>query len=208
MIAIVCKKGESSLTTTRKKRGRKPGAMQPIRDRKTISDVKNWLLTEKGAKYAFLFTLGINTGLRVSDLLRLKVKDVKHKSILYIKLKKTERTVEIPLNSFIREEIAAYIQFKKDEDYLFPSRMGVNRPLTRQMISLVLTEAAKALELDRINTHSMRKTFGYWHYKQFQDVRFLMKLFGHHSQSQTLDYIGITTEEMAEAMESFQLGND
>jgi len=48
--------------------------------------------------------------------------------------------------------------------------------------------------LDEVGTHTMRKTFGYWHYKEFGDVADLQQLFNHSSQSVTLRYIGIAQE--------------
>lgn len=192
--------------STKTHQGRKK--MQPIRDRKKITEVKEWLLLKKDTRYSFLFTLGVNTGLRVSDLLKLRVSDVKDKQVIYLYIEKTKRELEIPLNAFIQKEIEEYIKFSKEDDYLFPSRVGVNRPLTRQMISQVFREAAAELDIERMNTHTMRKSFGYWYYKQHNDVYFLMKLFGHNTQSQTLDYIGIESEEIAKTIKNFSLGDD
>lgn len=184
------------------------GKMEPIRDRKKITEMKDWLLLNKGSKYSFLFVLGTNSGLRVSDLLRLRVIDVKDRSVLRFKVQKTNRTLEVPLGRFIQKEISNYIQFKDDNEVLFPSRVGVNRPLTRQMVSQVFREGSEILQIENLNTHTMRKTFGYWYYKQHQDIYFLMKLFGHNSQTQTLDYIGVEMEEISKTMEDFSLGDD
>jgi site-specific recombinase XerD len=148
----------------------------------------------------------VNTGLRISDLLRLKVKDVRNKSVIYLVMEKTDKELAVPLNPYIQGEIIRYTDWKKDKDYLFTSREGVNKPLTRQMVSQVIKEAAEALGFDeKINTHTMRKTFGYWYYKEKKDVYFLMKLFGHNTQSQTLEYIGIETEEISKSLEDFSL---
>lgn len=182
--------------------------MQPIRDRKKITDVKDWLLLQKDARFSFLFVLGVNTGLRVSDLLRLTVSDVRNKDIVYVAVAKTNKKIEVPLSLYIKKEIEKYIKFKEDKDCLFPSRVGVNRPLTRQRVSQIFREAADALDIDRMNTHTMRKSFGYWYYKEHKDIYFLMKLFGHQTQTQTLDYIGIESEEIAKTMEKFSLGSD
>lgn len=182
--------------------------MQPIRDRKKIAEMRDWLLMNKGVKYSFLFLLGSNTGLRVSDLLELKAKDVKNKTVLYLVMEKSEKEVAIPLNPFIKSEIAKYTEWLNDDDYLFSSREGENKPVTRQMVSQNFKECAAALGLEKINTHTMRKSFGYWYYKETQDVYFLMKLFGHNTQRQTLDYIGIEAEEIAETMKNFNVGAD
>lgn len=193
------------MTKTVKRGGREKGKMQPVRDREKLARIKRWLLQNKGQTYEFLFHLGINTGLRVSDLLRLKVKDVKGKSTIFIIMEKTEKEVTVYLNTHLRSEIDKYVEFKKDEDFLFQSREGVNRPLTRQRVSQVFKEASLALEIERFNTHSMRKSFGYWYYKENKDVYYLMMLFGHNTQQQTLDYIGLYQEEVESTMQNFHL---
>lgn len=188
-----------------KKGGREKGKMQPIRDREQIMFIKRWFLQNAGPRFEFLFHLGINTGLRVSDLLRLKVKDVRGKSAIFIVMEKTEREVTVFLNQYLREEIARYIEFKKDDEYLFTSREGVNRPITRQRVSQVFTEARKALDIEKFNTHSMRKTFGYWYYQENRDIYYLMTLFGHTKQEQTLNYIGIYQDQVESTMKNFYL---
>lgn len=51
----------------------------------------------------------------------------------------------------------------------------------------------------------MWKTFGYWHYKQFRDVAKLQRILNHSHPSITLDYIGITAEEIEKDFETFKL---
>lgn len=179
--------------------------MQPLRDKKLIDEMKSWLLKNKDYKYYFFFTLGLNCGLRVSDLVTLRVSDVKNKSFLVTRVKKTGRELRIPLNPYIQQEIAKYVAGKKETDCLFPSRVGHNKPITRQAASDVMTDLKKAFDLDDFNNHSMRKTFAYWYFKQNKDVYFLMKLFGHKTQEQTLDYIGILEDEIAKTMETFAI---
>lgn len=59
---------------------------------------------------------------------------------------------------------------------------------------------------DGIGTHTMRKTFGYWHYKQFKDVAELQMILNHSHPRITLDYIGITEEQIEQNMKNFSLG--
>jgi integrase len=186
---------------------RSKGTMEPIRDRKQINDIKNWLLNEQGVKYSFLFLLGVNTGLRISDLLRLRVRDVKDKAVLTVVMEKTEKEVKIPLNFFIRQEITQYVEFKSENEYLFLNRSR-SGAITRQRVSQVFKKVSAAFKIEKFNTHSMRKTFGYWYYLEKKDVYFLMKLFGHKTQAQTLDYIGIELDMLRDSIESFSLGQE
>lgn len=63
----------------------------------------------------------------------------------------------------------------EDEDFLFQSRKGVNKPITRETAYRVLKELEPKFKLDRVGTHTLRKTFGYHFYKQFNDVVALQK---------------------------------
>ena len=58
---------------------------------------------------------------------------------------------------------------------------------------------------DGIGTHTMRKTFGYWFYKQTKDVAKLQSLLNHSHPEITLRYIGITDEEIEADLQHFVL---
>lgn len=92
-----------------------------------------------------------------------------------------------------------------DHEYLFQSQKGDNKPISRVQAYRVLNKAAREVGLDEVGTHTMRKTFGYWHYKEFGDVADLQQLFNHSSQSVTLRYIGIAQEDTDKRLENFFL---
>jgi integrase len=170
--------------------------------------MKDWLLQNSSYRNYFLFYFGINTGLRISDILRLRVKnDVRGKDVMKIKMEKTETTVEVYFNTVLQQEIAKYTSNRADSDWLFSSRQG-DKPITRQMAHTFLHQAAEACGIDseQWGTHSMRKTFGYHYYqRKKKDVYYLMKLFGHATQRQTLQYIGVESDEIRASMEDFTL---
>jgi len=178
--------------------------VQPIRDKSKIEEMKRALL-DSGYRDYMLFVMGINTGLRISDLLQLTVSDVRDKTHVTITEGKTEKTKRFFLNPQLREEIANYIQTMDDGDFLFQSQKGDNQPISRVQAYRVLSKAAEAVGLDEVGTHTMRKTFGYWHYKEFGDVADLQQLFNHSSQRVTLDYIGISQDETDKRLEHFFL---
>ncbi|BDC55819.1 hypothetical protein TM2_24880 [Bacillus altitudinis] len=68
-----------------------------------------------------------------------------------------------------------------------------------------MREATEYVGLDSIGTHTLRKIFGYWHYKKFKDVALLQEIFNHSSPDVTLRYIGITQETMDKTMDDFGL---
>jgi len=180
--------------------------VQPIRQKKTLKAVSNHL---KGIdeKYYIMFLMGCHTGLRVTDILNLRTSDVYGKSHCTITEKKTGKTKRFPINKFVGKELTRYIDSHglQDDDYLIQSRKGTNKPVTRVQAYRVLNDAAKACGLDEIGTHSMRKTFGYWYYKETHDIATLQKLFNHSSQKVTLRYIGIESEQIDDSLKDFCL---
>jgi site-specific recombinase XerD len=83
------------------------------------------------------------------------------------------------------------------QDYLFASQKGKIRPISRVHAWFVLNKAARAVGIEgRIGTHTLRKTFGYYAYKQGTDITLLQQLFNHAAPSITLRYIGITQDDI------------
>ena len=178
--------------------------VEPIRSVEKIQQMKNVLLKQNFRDY-LLFNIGINTGFRVSDILNLKVKDVKDKSHIEITEQKTKKKKKQMINGQLKQDIDKYIIDMEDEDYLFQSREGENKPIGRVQAYRVLRKAADKLGIEKIGTHTLRKSFGYHHYQRNKDVAMLQQLFNHSSPSVTLDYIGISQDEQDESMKNFYL---
>lgn len=172
--------------------------------------MKEYLLSMKtyGERNHLLFVLGINAALRVSDLLSLKVKDVRGKKRLKLRESKNKNTRNNIIPPYVRKLIRAYVKNMDDDDYLFMSREGENRPITRQRVDQILKKAAKGVRLrdTRISTHSLRKTFGYWYYRNDPSkVLLLVEMFGHSCIRVTLVYIGVTQDEIDDSLVDFAL---
>ena len=176
--------------------------VQPIRDLQQIEDMK-WALRRSSERDYILFCLGINTGLRVSDLLQLKIKDVKGKKSFNVKEGKTKKPRKIKING-LYDELNAYINTIKGSEWLFPSRKG-DKAITRIAAYQALNRAADIAGIESVGTHTMRKTFGYWFYKQYKDVAALQDILNHSKPAVTLRYIGITAEEIEAKLDGFQL---
>lgn len=178
--------------------------MEPIRDIAKIRELKSYLRQRSYRDY-FLFTLGINSGLRISDILPLRVKDVNQGKYLRLREKKTGNARKIIITPSLKREIKEYTRGKSDYDYLFPSRKD-GKPISRMQAWQILHDAAIACGIEGpIGTHSLRKTFGYHFYHQTKDVAMLQQIFGHSSPSITLRYIGINHEMIDRALENFSL---
>lgn len=176
--------------------------VQPIRSKKQLEDMKWALKRHCSERDYMLFLIGINTGLRVGDLLKLKVNDLKRKKKIMIQEGKTKKARTISINN-IYEEVQRYINTVNSQ-WLFPSRKG-DRPITPTQAYRQLNKAADFAEVDSIGTHTMRKTFGYWFYKQTRDVAKLQTILNHSHPSITLRYIGITDEEIENDLQCFVL---
>lgn len=178
--------------------------VQPIRSLEKLEDMKWSLRKWCGERDYILFILGINTGLRVSDLLNLKISDVKGKNRITVKEGKTKKQRTIHLDN-IHEVLNEYIGTLNGTEWLFPSRKG-DKPISRIQAYRQLNKASEMVDIpDGIGTHTMRKTFGYWHYKQFKDIAELQMILNHSHPQITLDYIGITDEQIENNMKNFML---
>lgn len=178
--------------------------VQPIRDETKIEIFKNELMKSSFRDY-LLFVVGINTGLRISDLRCLKVKDVKNKEHIIINEKKTGKYKKFKLNDSLKKEINKYICNMNNEQFLFQSQKGKNNPISRVQAYRILNNNAKKIGLEEIGTHTLRKTFGYHFYQKYKDIALLQGLFNHSSPSVTLRYIGINQDIMDNAIENFNL---
>ncbi|WP_185160572.1 tyrosine-type recombinase/integrase [Mammaliicoccus sciuri] len=162
--------------------------VEPIRNLEDIDNMKSALIYYGNSRNKFLFVLGINCGLRISDILNLKKSDIKDYKLRF-RESKTKKLNTLPLYH-IQKDIDEYIVNLEDHDYLFRTKKE-NKPISRVQAYRILNQSAKSIGLDNIGTHSLRKTFGYHYYKRTKDISLLMELFNHSSQSVTLRYIGI-----------------
>ncbi|SFS47205.1 tyrosine-type recombinase/integrase [Marininema halotolerans] len=136
--------------------------VEPIRSKREINAMKRHL----SPRDRLLFVMGINSALRISDLLRLKVRDVRGATHLSIREQKTNKPKKFLLNGAIQRELSNFLtDDMTDEEFLFKSRKGMNQPITSVQAGRALKNAAtKAGIKDNINTHSLRKTWAYWRF--------------------------------------------
>lgn len=183
--------------------------VQPIRDKNKLEEMKEEL-KKSGTRDYLLFLLGINTGLRVSDIVKLQVKDVKDasgtmKEYVTIIEKKTNKLKKFPICNGLLAELTKYTSNMQQDEYLFKSQKGTNKPITTVQAYRILNKAGANIGLEEIGTHTMRKTFGYHHYQQNKDVAILQEIFNHSAPSITLRYIGINQDNIDMAYRNFSL---
>ena len=186
--------------------------VQPIRDKEKIEAMKKVLKGGSNLRDYVLFVLGINSGLRISDLLKLKVADVlgdkgKYQDRIVLREKKTGKEKNFPLGKTVRKALDEYLVGRQcvASDWLFPSRQG-NNSLTRQQAYNIINSAARAVGIsEQIGTHTLRKTFGYHAYRQGMDISIIQKLLNHAAPSVTLAYIGITQDQLDDVYLALEL---
>jgi integrase len=172
----------------------------PIRDKRKIEAIKKIL----SPRDRMMFVMGINSALRISDLLSLAVGDVREngklKTKISLKERKTGKEKRFPLNQSVIGELKSYLQPEWEEDRpLFKSRKG-GGSIKRDQAHEILSKAGKRVGLDHIGTHSMRKTFAYHVYRQSKkNLGLVQKLLNHSSSADTLRYIGIEEDDMDSA---------
>lgn len=154
------------------------------------------ILKEKNRRDYIMFRVGITLGLRVSDILKLKVKDVLNKDFFYLEEKKTKKIKEVPMPTKLKRELKEFCKNKEDFEFLIKSRKGFNEPIRRNRAYKILKEVADKTGVEKIGTHSMRKTFGRKYYKSYGDIEELRRYFNHNSAAVTRRYIGIEQEEI------------
>lgn len=176
--------------------------VEPIRDKETLTQILGWLKAKNYRDYLMVL-IGVNTGLRISDILKLRYKDLMRDK-LYITEKKTKKLKEIPINKVLRDEVKR-MTYDYPEQYIFKSRQGGQRPITPRRAWQIMKQIEEEFNLPTSGTHTLRKTFGYHFYQEKKDVVTLMEIFNHSNEHITLRYIGVNRHMVTEAYKSFSL---
>lgn len=181
---------------------------KPIKNIDEVLDIQDYLKYKNERNYV-IFTVGITTGYRAGDLVKLKARDIRaalrRKEFTIMEGKKANtknirqinrkpRAVEIipKLDRLLRE----YTKDMKDYEYVFKSRKGTNKPIGVPALSKALKEAGEYFGLYDISAHSMRKTYAYRIFiASDKNITVVKEMLGHRSQEETKLYIGLDLEE-------------
>jgi len=179
---------------------------QPIRKTEDITALKNYFLYEKRSLRNYtLLCLGINSALRISDLLSLTWGDVysfangRFRNHVSVSERKTGKGRRIALNKSMKKALELYkksLSEVAEETFIFPGRDG-KKPLSRCQAYRILRAAGRALHFETdISCHSLRKTFGYHAWKLGAQPAVLMQLFNHSSYQVTKRYLWIEQDDI------------
>ena len=178
---------------------------QPIKSPEQLQLFKNYYDFENpNARNHALIIIGLNSALRISDILSLTYGDVydyrqkEWKTHLIITEQKTGKQNRIYMNQEIRNTLESYIIPSTEESstWLFPSQKQKTQPLSRYQAYRIIKKAASASGLDAgISCHSLRKTFGYHAWKQGAQPALLMNIYNHSTYQITKRYLGIDQDD-------------
>lgn len=204
-------------------------AAEPIKSMDDIFTISDYLIKNGRYRDNMLFIVGINFGLRVSDLRVLRFSNLINDNCTFkdsfpVFEKKTRNTRKrktnryITINDAVIEAVTLYLQHTPNvclSDYMFRSESNhggnINEPLSIKSIDRILKGIANDLDLNiKMSTHTLRKTFCYWMMvRGGNDQRrllLLQKMLNHASPAQTLGYIGLTAEEVEAAYKDLNIG--
>lgn len=177
--------------------------VHPIRDRKQLEAVKAYLRGRNKRDY-LLFMVGISSALRISDILNLKLKQVwdGKTPLTFIELneKKTGKYKRFPITPNLAKAVKEYIKefpYKQNDDYLFSSRKGINKPISRQYAAAMLNEACDMVGIkERFSTHGLRKTWAFFAFKKGISLDYICIALNHSSVAETKRYIGLLQDDL------------
>lgn len=203
----------------RERRARNTGAhtTMPIEDKQMVG---RWLKiarehdagrTRGGVSWYLLLVLGFNTGLRIGDICRLKVKDVVGRERVNIEAQKTEKMSDVLLLSATQRAVEAALRGKGMEEYALTSRnrsrkTGEEKPITRQRAYAIIKEIArKAGFEEKVGCHTLRKTFAWQYYEASGgELSKLQKILNHSSQEATLHYLGLDRKALDDVIRKME----
>jgi len=186
----------------------------PIKNTADINAVHRVLTRWGNVREAECFIIGCNFALRVGDLLKIKLEQVKSDTII-LNEQKTGKPREITINNNAKSAIDRLINWYQlqnvEPTYLFQATGNrakkLSKPITARYLNMKLAAASEALQLGlSLSSHSMRKSFGYNAYVSGVDVRYLQMLFNHRTELQTLTYIGITKKTISDVYLNSSIG--
>lgn len=160
--------------------------------------------------WELLLSVGFSTSLRISDISKMRVRDIVGTERVQVKAQKTGKVTNIFVNREARKRIERLLRGRGPDELVFQSRQKdpetkQPRAITRQRAYQIINYIAREAGIkDRIGCHTLRKTFGYRYYKATGDVVSLQRILCHSSSRETLLYIGVIQEEIDNSLRGFK----
>ena len=181
----------------------------PIKNKKQLAEFRNYY---KEVDYAprnyALIVLGLNSALRIGDILSLRWQDVysdakkRYHPHLSVTEEKTGKENVLAINQCSREALEFHRKSLKHfdgNDFIFASQKAPYEKISRSQAFRIIKKAAGHCGLSgNISCHSLRKTFGYHAWQSGLPPAMLMSIYNHSSYEITKRYLGIEQSEKDE----------
>lgn len=194
-----------------------------LQNQKTTTGAMNWddfksliakMERDEEYKYCLLITVGVFTGLRISDLLRIRFSQILENDVMTITEQKTKKVRKIKINEDLKTivtRIKDKMGVSDSDQYIFLNRFGT-KPVDKSFVNVKLKELFKKYGIEvegNISSHMFRKTLGNRVLKlnsySNEAIVLLMELFGHSSMAITKRYLGIREREVMGVYDSLSL---
>jgi len=172
------------------------------------------LIDEKKYWWACYCILSFCTGLRFSDVSKLRWVDVLDQKLIIVCAKKTGKTHTIPIGSNAASHLnTLYVRLNKPNktEYILSGSKSNGKPVNIQYVNKALKRFAKKYKLDieHFSTHTFRKTFGRYVYEKSgrsnESLLYLNRIFKHSNLDTTMIYLGIRDDEIASIFHSIEI---
>jgi len=160
------------------------GVTLPIEYMGKIVDILDYLKKTNTRDY-LLFSMSFEVGMKLDDVLCLKVSDVRNKKSMNVS------GINIKMRKEVIQDIKEYCKDKQKNEFMFQSNDGFNQKLGRKRAVEILSEVAGMFGIDEFGVDTLRKSFGYFFYLRSRDMDLLKQIYGHSKKYDTLKYIGL-----------------
>ena len=183
---------------------------QPMRSKHQTRELASYYFQKGQLRNYVLIILGLNTALRISDLLRLTWDDVydfekeRIKTLINITEKKTRKSKVTALNKQVINALLLFAPGTARRGRFLIENSGTKKAISRIQAYRLIRAAADALQFqNRVSCHSLRKTFGYFAWKNGVSPVIIMEIYNHSSLAVTRRYLGVTQDDENEVYLSF-----
>ncbi|MEW5761402.1 MAG: site-specific tyrosine recombinase/integron integrase [Candidatus Thermoplasmatota archaeon] len=177
--------------------------MRPKKDRKlpvvlSQEEVGKILAVITNLKHKAILMLTYSAGLRVSEVIKLKIEDIdSHRKLIHIKGAKGRKDRYTLLSDVAMRTLKLYIESYRPQPWLFPSR-NVNSHITTRTAQRIFEDACKNAGINKdVSIHSLRHSFATHLLESGVDLRYIQELLGHKSSKTTEIYTHVSNRDLS-----------
>lgn len=182
--------------------------VQAVKNRDEIVMIERLLRKHGGEMYGDVWVFGVNTALRIGDLLSIRMADVVGRESFTLVEEKTGKRREVSLNGKARAIVERRARVNPGDEWLFQAKgnraKSLSKPVSRETVARKFKEIGEILGID-LGTHSMRKTRGAVMYAEGIPIETVCKVLNHSSPAVTMRYIGLDRATVAKTYADFEL---